>query len=49
MFSRVLLLSVALLYCEFKALVNREIDVVFVCMIALIMSSFMGDHDGKIR
>lgn len=46
MFSRVLLLSIALIYCEFKALVTREIDVVFVCMIALIISSFMGDRNG---
>lgn len=46
MFSRVLLLSIALMYCEFKALVAREVDVVFVCMIALTISSFMGERHG---
>lgn len=49
MFSRVLLLSVALLYCEFSAIVHREIDVAWICALALIMSAFMGEHDGKIR
>ena len=49
MFSRVLLLSIALMYCEFKALVHREVDVVFVCVIALALSAIMGDHDAKIR
>lgn len=49
MFSRVLLLSLALIYCELRALVTRTIDVVLICVVVLAISSFMGGHDGKVH
>ena len=50
MFSRVVLLTIALLYCEVRALMTKTTDVVLICIAAILMSYWMGGKDnGQVR
>lgn len=45
MFSKVLFLELVILYAEIRALMTRTVDVVLVCMAAMLMATLIDWRD----